>query len=545
MVSLLSISGGPSRRHTAVKSSSYDVLLRLDVQTSDFTTINETKEGLNEMADIVGEARSRSESSSWCLGRFMLKLTNDRFVNYHGQYGARLNHSQSIYKREKPKRTWLIRLLSPLLFSAPNIHLKSLEGLWTDRVTLKLRCTNFFVKMNTQWGEHLVHASILLNANVGFLSIASNDPSSHSPIFLSARTAAQIASYISTTASFGSMMLALLLVREHNLAKEGDFETVQTNIYHQYMQRHDTTKHGFEALAIIYSLPYALLTWGMGTFLVAFMLMCFVKSTPTVHAILTITFALICGLIVWCICIFRENTKFQWQNWFKVAQKIAEKEKDVSTAESSNSATTVTTHEPQILTAQNFNMATTVHEPAIETVQQPLPTTQGSLLGRLTTHIAHWRSGRVEKGVPTAEGSNYEMTAITHEPQIATAQGLNVTTTTHEPAIATAQQPLPTTQGSLLGRLTTHIARWRSGRARNPSITGRGLTWYNAKLRVIEGGEMRNWKGYSVVLGKGSPVRGGLRSIRHPVPMTVIENVSFFVPWFEVERGRVEVGSAG
>ncbi|KAG6907778.1 hypothetical protein DXG01_007385 [Tephrocybe rancida] len=132
----------------------------------------------------------------------------------------------------------------------------------------------------------------------------------------------------------------------------------------------------------------------MGTLLIALMLMCFVKSTATVRAILTITFALICGLIVWCIRMFWENTEFESRNWFQVIQKFVEKEKDVSTAEGSNAATTATTQEPQIATAQDLNVTTTTtHEPADATTQQSLPTTQGSLLGRLTTYIARWQCG--------------------------------------------------------------------------------------------------------------------------------------------------------
>ncbi|KAG6889437.1 hypothetical protein C0995_001205 [Termitomyces sp. Mi166 len=228
------------------------------------------------MADIVeGMQNRRFSASHWCLGmfqvflvfltvvdeeligRFMQMLIRDRFINYHGQYGARLNSSQSIHTDEIPKRTWLIKTFSPFLFSAPNIHLESLNALWVDKITLRART----------W-----KASILLNANVAFLSIPSNDPSNNAPTLQSARTAAQIASYLSVVTSFASMLLALILVRQHK-AKER--ESLDVNEYHTYVHAHATSEYGFEGLAIVYSLPYALLTWGYVLFALYYrMLMC-------------------------------------------------------------------------------------------------------------------------------------------------------------------------------------------------------------------------------------------------------------------------------
>ncbi|KAG6836585.1 hypothetical protein H0H93_006421 [Arthromyces matolae] len=145
-------------------------------------------------------------------------IMKDRFINYHGQYGARLDSRQSVHKTKKDRRTLLIRIFSPLLFAAPDELLKSLKNHWVDQITIKARWVKFYTKMNVQWGQHIVHSSILLNANVAFLAIPSNDPSNNS-VPQPHRTVAQIASYVSILTSFGSMMLALLLVRKHK-AKE-------------------------------------------------------------------------------------------------------------------------------------------------------------------------------------------------------------------------------------------------------------------------------------------------------------------------------------
>jgi hypothetical protein len=75
-----------------------------------------------------------------------------RFVNFHGQYGARLNSDQTIHG-SKHQRSFLIQLLSPLLFSAPDIHLKSLELILVDRI-VRLGSWNCFIrKLNSEWSE--------------------------------------------------------------------------------------------------------------------------------------------------------------------------------------------------------------------------------------------------------------------------------------------------------------------------------------------------------------------------------------------------------
>ena len=50
---------------------------------------------------------------------------------------------------------------------------------------------------------------MLLNANVAFLAIPSVDPGSH------LRTPAQLASFISIVTSIGSVVVGLLLLRQH------------------------------------------------------------------------------------------------------------------------------------------------------------------------------------------------------------------------------------------------------------------------------------------------------------------------------------------
>ena len=67
-------------------------------------------------------------------------------------------------------------------------------------------------------------ATVLLNANVAFLAIPSVDPGSNNN-----RTAAQIVSYISIVTSTGSIIIALLLIRQYRVKpRETVEEAVRT-----------------------------------------------------------------------------------------------------------------------------------------------------------------------------------------------------------------------------------------------------------------------------------------------------------------------------
>jgi hypothetical protein len=43
--------------------------------------------------------------------------------------------------------------LSPLLFLAPEVHLRDLENLWTDEVIIEKAWKRFMSKLLDEWGE--------------------------------------------------------------------------------------------------------------------------------------------------------------------------------------------------------------------------------------------------------------------------------------------------------------------------------------------------------------------------------------------------------
>lgn len=284
-----------------------------DLLTSEESTINLTPEKLRGMMGIVNDAKAAMNQgqncSTWFVGRFMSLFWEDRFRNFYGQRGARLSRKQSIHGRPPSSKptSYLFKILSPILFCAPDVHLKTMEELWVDKLTVLHCWTELFNKLNQEWMGHTVYASILLNANVAFLAIPSNDPTvtlQGSPV--------EIASFLSIVTSVASIMLGLLLCRQHQTRERATVDEV-----YSFLSKRNHPTRGLETLSIMYSLPYALLMWGMVTFLLAFSIMCFQNTNAPARYIVGVAWVLNAVLVAWCIRMSWEETENRWWSLYK------------------------------------------------------------------------------------------------------------------------------------------------------------------------------------------------------------------------------------
>src|SRR5579863_2224351 len=87
-----------------------------------------------------------------------------RFLYFHGQKHARLVRNQSVYDKPKRERSIFITLLSPLLFLAPEVHLREMEKLWTDDVIIESVWKGFMSKLLSEWNDLIlwVRSHVLL-----------------------------------------------------------------------------------------------------------------------------------------------------------------------------------------------------------------------------------------------------------------------------------------------------------------------------------------------------------------------------------------------
>ncbi|KAF7344557.1 hypothetical protein MSAN_01937600 [Mycena sanguinolenta] len=282
-----------------------------DVVTSQRTTVSWKIDDLKNMITLidgfsknVGKHGHKKFSGSNCLvGRLMYVFARTRVYNFHGEPGARLNVDQSVHAIVK-KRTMLIKILSPLLFYAPDFHLLGLQAINTDGLIRHSGWALFVTRLNSEWEQFTLYATVVLNANMAFLSIQSVDQGGN---LVPARSAAQLASYASILASIASTIIGLLLLKNHRNRDRDSAADAATFMFNRTHPR-----LGLETLAILYSLPYAMLIWSMVSFLAAFSFMCFQNSNLLTRTLVAVVWTAVAALILWCVFHAWEGSGWDW-----------------------------------------------------------------------------------------------------------------------------------------------------------------------------------------------------------------------------------------
>ncbi|KAE9391512.1 hypothetical protein BT96DRAFT_304191 [Gymnopus androsaceus JB14] len=194
--------------------------------------------------------------------RILSVFARERFFHFHGEPAARLEFSMSVFSR--PNSTTCIpvwfRFLSAVCFHTPHQHLKQIKYMFTDNLLNHPRCEQFIQKLVSEWTDLTLYSTVVLNANIAFLSVQTP---LDSPI--------RIAIYVSTTASLGSITTGLLLLRTISKNVKDTLPLVQG----------DT---GCMHLAILHSLPYVFLLWSLISFTLAFCLVGFLNTSNWTQA---------------------------------------------------------------------------------------------------------------------------------------------------------------------------------------------------------------------------------------------------------------------
>ncbi|EGO03998.1 hypothetical protein SERLA73DRAFT_158399 [Serpula lacrymans var. lacrymans S7.3] len=301
---------------------------RCDHIMSEESTAPLNAEVLSQLFDIVNNIKltgnpNLSVYRAWIVGRIMHEFARNQFLNFYGQKCARLGVLQSIYGEDLEQRSWKMSVLSHALFGAPKVHVEALHKLYVDGIACTFTWKRFMENLNSEVQDFNLLASVLLNANVGFLAIQSVDNGSGAND--NARSLTQIASYLSLVASVGSIVLGLVLVR-HTRTKKNDSADKTAN----FLRHMKHNQFGQETLAVIYSLPYALLMWGMLLFLAAFSFECYKPADDLSRLLVGITSLAVGLLVIWCIVALRAGLNGRdadWRNFVpRRVQKILDRE---------------------------------------------------------------------------------------------------------------------------------------------------------------------------------------------------------------------------
>ncbi|KAJ7901887.1 hypothetical protein B0H14DRAFT_1259081 [Mycena olivaceomarginata] len=262
-----------------------------DTLTSRLSTVTQSEAQLTNLLKIVEEAsKDLNAGGRGCplaVGKIMSRFSHERFLNFYGQKSPRLYRGQSIYHEPSlaDRRSWSMSIISPILFYIPDVHLYSMDKVWVDQMAARLPWVKFIENLISEWKEHTTFATILLTVNVSFLDVPGVESEGPS------QSLTQVFSSISLVLCAASAILGLILVRQQRTKRIGTADEAVEFFSNNHL----------EISAIIYSLPHALLLHGMGFFLLAFMLSCFLWTSTTTRLMVGIFCALACILVLWCI----------------------------------------------------------------------------------------------------------------------------------------------------------------------------------------------------------------------------------------------------
>ncbi|KAJ6473246.1 hypothetical protein C8R45DRAFT_1077909 [Mycena sanguinolenta] len=315
-----------------------------------FRMLTVTKEMVCE--PVPGTAGFRMNPGSVAVfARFMQDFAMDRFYNFHGEKTARLNNDESVYG-SIPQRSRIFTWSSLLLFNVPLRYLQTLQVVNTDHLINYASWQRFITTLHTEWLDLVLYGTIILNTNVGFLSVPASGLS----------TAGQVACYASICFGVTSIFLGILLVRTYRVESSDVPDVAQAA---QLFYNHGTSAYGLEVWAVVLSLPFALTIWAlrnqlnsMITFILAFLITIFETSGSGVRwimmaTVLTVSLALVSFVwmqkrFVWVQNLVDAKTKMEhstslvYESWLprRPSRKPAvDSESNISVAASVRSST--------------------------------------------------------------------------------------------------------------------------------------------------------------------------------------------------------------
>ncbi|KAL4256417.1 hypothetical protein AB1N83_012390 [Pleurotus pulmonarius] len=246
-----------------------------------YSTIESTEDKLKVILEAISAAEKHINDFAPGLEFILSSPFHHRFINFHGHPSVRLFRDQMVY-HETPtsqQASYTFKLLSPVLFFASQFHLEILRDMYTDDTLCASVVEETIEYLNDEWKGLILNANVLLNASVA----------------LSARSGVgsvvQMSGYVAIAMSTGSILLGLILVRQNRTKKKGQLDHAL-----EFMDIHSP-----QILAMIYSLPYALLMWAVIAFVVAFAALCFTPSNKATRTILGVMCAIVAILIICCI----------------------------------------------------------------------------------------------------------------------------------------------------------------------------------------------------------------------------------------------------
>jgi hypothetical protein len=246
---------------------------------------DEVSSMLGLMDPLMSSVDKEHEHSVWIVARFMGNFCSDKFANFCGQPGARLDADQSLYDDSIPRpKTILFRVMNVILFGSPDAQSKALRKIWVDYTIVQRRWKNFINRLNNEWNGYTIFSTVMLAVDISFLAVP--------PV--QNQTPAILVLYMSTLCALGSLVVSLVLAGQVNDSRRDSAKGVAS-----FMLEMSHSILGLESLALMLSLPYALLIWGMVFFAAALSIVIYRTSDVVTISIVSPIWTAILILSTW------------------------------------------------------------------------------------------------------------------------------------------------------------------------------------------------------------------------------------------------------
>ncbi|KAF9241126.1 hypothetical protein BU15DRAFT_45259, partial [Melanogaster broomeanus] len=182
-------------------------------------------------------------------------VMHTQFLNFCGQVGARLDADKSVYSKEvatKQPISVFLGLLDFALFGAPAAHLRGAQRIWVDKTINGSRWKKYISGLNNEWGGFTIYSTVMLAVDISFLSVPGVDTAN-----LYSQSGPTLAIYASIITSTSALIVSVLLAAK---IRGNEVDSVEGGA--RYMESMTRSVFGMEGLAVMFSLPYALLIWG-------------------------------------------------------------------------------------------------------------------------------------------------------------------------------------------------------------------------------------------------------------------------------------------
>ncbi|KAG1737402.1 hypothetical protein EDB19DRAFT_955204 [Suillus lakei] len=209
----------------------------------------------NEVASMLGlvdllkdSTNKEREHSVWIAARLMRLFCNAKFVNFCGQPGARLDVDQSLYgEYDTRSKKIILRVMNVILFGSPDAQSRAIHRIWVDETIVQPRWKDFIDRITTEWNGYTIFSTVMLAVDISFLAVPA----------VATQTPAVVLAYLSSLCAMGSLVVSLILAGQVNNSRRGSAAAVAS-----FMVGMSRSMLGLESLALMLSLPFALLIWG-------------------------------------------------------------------------------------------------------------------------------------------------------------------------------------------------------------------------------------------------------------------------------------------